>query len=681
MVPRINIAIAKNRVYTEAKAKARAKGKNYAEAQHYAETKAEAWSEATIASVKALSPLATDCLRLSMHFFYPIQQCAQQVYHTAIPLSPTSSQLQKSCLQTVIDNQLSQVTAFSGAPDTWGSLLRTIDVRPRQLTCIATTAQKIVVACEHIVHTYDAVTFVFQQSICAPETVTQICGSPDGSILFFEHYLSVTMWDVQTGGLIHTFTTQSEINNMAVSTTGNHVACSLSGGSIVFWNIHTKEEGKGFGDGQPVVSIYWLSNLELAVATQKSLYIRNVIDGETMGRFSVPGRVWGMVYLEDRGEFLVGTSQPSSRVGQGELSFFIRCQQPTLKAEELKLLRWKFVNLGQSPTHSGPLLSPLRVGEEVTCITPAGGAQIFNTRSYHWTNNPPLLGAATSIAVSLNRNLVVQTKDFIQIFSTDILRSGETHSGVQPSHIYPLGEKHIVCLLKPNRHLTILELETLRKLRRRDKSSLRSLLADQSAALGRGLVAEFGVSVVVELWRSGAPLPEWTEVGDKSAPLSGLSPKHTRVATVHSSPRREVRVQDLKTGKTLAKLPLSHDEFGAGEVYDLVFNTETMFYLKIDRPGWHVQIPHEIITSPSGRYSCKITRGEPEHLSEPRIKPPYTLDVNYEWVVDAESRKICWISPGNVRRGDGGHFWAGLSLVMVGDDGVVRKLTFKEPVL
>ena len=32
-----------------------------------------------------------------------------------------------------------------------------------------------------------------------------------------------------------------------------------------------------------------------------------------------------------------------------------------------------------------------------------------------------------------------------------------------------------------------------------------------------------------------------------------------------------------------------------------------------------------------------------------------------------------------LRRGDGSHFWSGLSLVMVRDDGVVRKLTFKDP--
>jgi WD40 repeat protein len=197
--------------------------------------------------VKALTlslDLATDCLRLSMHFFHPIQQCAQQVYHTALPLSPTSSQLRNSYLQSVADDHLSHVVAFSGAPDTWGLLLRTINIRPRQLTCIATSAQRIVAACEDVVDIYDAVTFVLRQSLRAPETVTKILGSPDGSTLFFAHSHSVTMWDIQTGGLTHSFTTQSTITDIGISTTGDHIACGSSDGPVAFWNIHTKEEGK-----------------------------------------------------------------------------------------------------------------------------------------------------------------------------------------------------------------------------------------------------------------------------------------------------------------------------------------------------------------------------------------------------------------------------------------------------
>jgi len=227
--------------------------------------------------------------------------------------------------------------------------------------------------------------------------------------------------------------------------------------------------------------------------------------------------------------------------------------------------------------------------------------------------------------------------------------------------------------------------ETLQELFPEDDTSpLDPLLADQEASarasFGRGLVAQFGASVVVQAWRSGTSLPEWAETADDDPPLCGWSPKHPWLVMVNaSSPQPEVRIKDVEDGIILARLSLDRADFGTGEVYDLTFDSETRFYLKVDGPGWHIQIPYDILPLPSAEYPHTIIKGEPVPLPTSRAKPPYTLDANCEWVIDGGSRKICWISPGNVRRGNGGHFWAGLSLVMVGDDGVVRKLTFKEP--
>jgi len=257
-----------------------------------------------------------------------------------------------------------------------------------------------------------------------------------------------------------------------------------------------------------------------------------------------------------------------------------------------------------------------------------------------------------------------------------------TRDVVHLSYIYPLGGNHIVCV-QPTRSLTILELETLQTLRHKnDTTLLKTLLTDQPpstrSSFIHGPATELGVPVVIEAWRSGNPLPEWTESTNGDGPLSRLSPKCTRIVMVYGSPRREVQVKDAKDGIILTNLPLD-DNLAAGEVYDLTFDSEIRFHLKIDRPGRHIQVPYDITTSPSGRYPHAITKGEPIPLLEPRKTLPYTLDVNFEWVFDAKSRKICWIPPGNIRRGSGGHFWAGLSLVMAGDDGVVRKLSFKEP--
>jgi WD40 repeat protein len=144
----------------------------------------------------------------------------------------------------------------------------------------------------------------------------------------------MTMWDVQMGGLTHIFTAQPEVTDITVSMVGDHIACCLSDGSTTFWNINIKIEGKdfgddegseddeddedfedsegfenskglgngkGFGDGKPVVAIHWVSPLEFVVVTQGIVYICNIMTGKTSDDFSVPGHVWGMVYLENMG--------------------------------------------------------------------------------------------------------------------------------------------------------------------------------------------------------------------------------------------------------------------------------------------------------------------------------------------------------------------------------------------
>ena len=665
---------AKVPVQAETEILAEAKAKIQLDIQALALAKAEI--KAIILMAAPLYDLATDYLRLSMHFFHPIQQCAQQVYHSALPLSPTSSQL-RPYLQNCTDKQLSPVVAFSGAPDTWGLLLRTIDIRPRQLTAITTSLLGIIAACEEIVNIYDAVTFVLQQSLHVPEPVTKIQDSLDGSTLFFAHSTSVTMWDIQTGGLIHTFTTKSKINDFVVSMQGGQIACGLSDGSIVFWDIHSKEEEKRLGNSQPIMAIHWLLPTEVLIATQNSIYVCAIAADICWDSLATPGLIYGMVHLADRHEFLVGTSKPGAGVDQTYIFKSIEYTRGCLHLNAPPEL--------EPPGLESPqqLMRPMRVGNKIASITSPNGVQLFDADSYNWINSPSLLDAATSLAVSLNRNLVAQTKDSIQIFSLDVLETGKARDSVHPSHVYPLGDKRIVCV-QPNSYFTILELQTLQELRPGDDTSLPgSSVTSQPpsirASVGRGPVTELGVPAVMQAWKSGTPLPKWTEAADEDELLGGLFPNHIWIVRVYDSPRNELLVKGAEDGVILARAPLEHGDMGMGKVYDLTFDSETKFHLKAEGPGWHVQTPYDIIASPSGEYSHTIERGEPILLSKPREKPPFTLDENCEWITDAESRRICWISPGNLRRGNGGHFWAGLSLVMLGDDGVVRKLTMREP--
>ena len=214
------------------------------------------------------------------------------------------------------------------------------------------------------------------------------------------------------------------------------------------------------------------------------------------------------------------------------------------------------------------------------------------------------------------------------------------------SHVYPLGETHIICVLQPSGLLALLELKTLRE----------ACLTDDTSSLR---------SPFTEKWRLSTLLSEWKEPGE-GVPLGGLSPNFTWIVKVSGSPRR-LRIGDARNGTTFMNIAITHDEFEKGEAYGITFSSETRFYIKVDGPGRHIQIPCDIVVLSPEDGQHGITMGNPELISEPRAIPPYTLDANCEWVLDAESRKICWISPGDIRRGRGGHFWAGLSsLVMVG---------------
>ena len=633
---------------------------------------------------------------MTIYFFYPIQQCAQQIHHTAFPLLPLTS-LDRLDLE---EHDRTHISDFLGAPSDWGMLLTTISVGPRRPTAIAAFAEKIAIAYEDVVNIYDAVTFVLEQSLRTPQSVTRIRGSTDGSFLYSTHTRSVALWDIQTGGLIDTFHTQSGIDDTVVSHTDGHIACRLSDGSVVFRNGRTKNEDS-FQIDQPVVTICWLPPgkpavrttklppAELAIATKNEVYTVDIDTGSTSTIARAHDTVWGMAVLgSDR--LIVGTSKPGA-AGERELcslSPFTRRQQSNWNREPYPLKK------GLQPTFRGPLTSPMAVGEKIVCITPPNGVQVFNTPAppnvvqgfdtpdLNWTEYPFLLQKAKSLAESLDRNLVVQTEDSVQIFSFKVL-TGEPNWGTGVlSHVYPLGEKHAVCL-RIDRRLTIIELETLKSLEPGvDSSSLVSSLmkSSTSASCSRGLVAEFGISMVVRSWRTLAPLPRWAEGAEGDTLLGGLSPTCTLNATLYSLPRRELRVNAAENGTTLAMLRLEDDgPAGTGVPYDLAFDSETRFYLKVDAPGYHLKITYDIITSPSGQYPCTIKQGEPVPLSQPRTAPPYTLDVNLEWVLDGQSRKICWIPPDVMRRGSGGHFWAGASLVMFGSDGVVRKLSFKDP--
>jgi WD40 repeat protein len=199
-----------------------------------------------------LPDLAMDCIRFTLHFFRPIQMSAQHIYRTALPLSPETSTLRlQFCRSHPEEKWTTRQMSSSSLYARWGGVLRTIKAESGRFTHMAVAGQRIAAVCgDNTVNVYDAVTGVLRLTLKAPQRVINVVGSPDGSVLFCAHqrFHEITLWDMQTGGLIHTFTMKSEIRDIAVSLTGRYLASCSHDGTLEFWDVERRCEGSRFWD-------------------------------------------------------------------------------------------------------------------------------------------------------------------------------------------------------------------------------------------------------------------------------------------------------------------------------------------------------------------------------------------------------------------------------------------------
>jgi WD40 repeat protein len=253
-------------------------------------------------STSDLEASANEYFRFTMHFFPLIQQSAPHIYHSALPLSPESS-----IFRTMSLSQKTQIFGFYGGPDNWGPVLRTIKGTPRGFVCMTivghgSTARIAAAGSDGTVYIYGSVTGALRLSLSPPHPTQTITGSLDGSILFCTHRggPSITLWDIQTGGLVHTFTLATEATDTAVSMNGRYLACGLSDTTVDIWEVANRTAGPALWSGSPITCLCWLAPEErLMVAVGASVYIRDITAGGIVIRsFNMEYQVCGAVYSQ-----------------------------------------------------------------------------------------------------------------------------------------------------------------------------------------------------------------------------------------------------------------------------------------------------------------------------------------------------------------------------------------------
>jgi WD40 repeat protein len=630
-----------------------------------------------------LSDLTTDCLRFTLHFFRPIQMSAQHIYHTALPLSPETSFLR----QQVFGSNSGEDWTTRQAPSSslsarWGGVLRTIKAESGRFTHVTVAGQRIAAVCEdNTVNVYDAVTGVLRLTLRAPQRVTKVAGSSDGSILFCAHqrFHEITLWDMQTGGLIHTFTTKSEVNDIVISSTGRYLGSSFDG-TFEFWDVEGRCEGSRFSANRIVCACWLEPEDHVALGFKKTVVVLEITTGKTLHTFPVDTGLHtervGIAYSAGQHRLAVlVTSETRSRI----VIIDIRTGLTSVWTLLPDVVSFAFSSNG----------------DQVVCASGTGDLRFFNPTipTPQWYNFPGYLELIYSISLLRSGHLVVNSGDSIQLLATEYAQPPSSSADLGISQIYSLDNGRAISVSPNSRPVaSLLDMETMKT------------LAEYSIGLDgqapwRIICASVDRSIAILTFQRalkmqviGSVSPKWEQPLSNSALSGALSPDGEKFITVAREARGwKLCVRRVSDGEILGFILQR-----AGAPKDASFTSDTQFYVEYEVRD-HVEgaLVLAAASASSGvqfntkhrhaartiRITFTLTPGF-GILELERSDPPaslYRLDENLEWVVDAKSRRVCWLPPGYISGIEDGYFFVGSSIVMAGEDGILRKLTFREP--
>jgi WD40 repeat protein len=174
-----------------------------------------------------------------LEHFDTIHNSPSQIYHSALPLSPSSSWLYKYYATELIG----EVKVVKGPPAGWGICSRkvTLDEGPHVLACWKDT---IAVGLESSNITLLSAITGSQMAVLSGHTggVGSLAFSSDGTLLVSgSSDKTLKLWDIQTGGVVKTFLGHtSQVCSVSISADCTTIA-SGSDGTICLWYIQTGE--------------------------------------------------------------------------------------------------------------------------------------------------------------------------------------------------------------------------------------------------------------------------------------------------------------------------------------------------------------------------------------------------------------------------------------------------------
>lgn len=183
----------------------------------------------------------------------------------------------------------------------------------------------------------------------------------------------------------------------------------------------------------------------------------------------------------------------------------------------------------------------------------------------------------------------------------------------------------------------------------------------------------YGRGTHLEMWRFGDKSPMWMEFLLGRKLVGGISPSGSRLVVMDDDGSRSiVWVWNTGSGEREAV-----DRVGSpwpAHPLEIRFESEDEFFSHHD--SCHISFVISLSKRGSSSPSHSVIRREQLPLAE-WSQRYYDVDNAREWVVYS-SKRICWIPLGFIGSAEHSYCWAGNMLVMVGQDGVLRKFTLRD---
>ena len=248
---------------------------------------------------------ADDSEHLILEYFDVIRDSPSHIYHSALPLSPSSSWLRK-CYEAEVAGE---VRVPLGLPDRWDACSRTIYLEGTP-KAFAYCGDTIAVGIGSNVVLLDPITGIRASVLSGHEdTVESLSSSLDGRLLLSRsHGDIVKLWDIQTGGVIRTLDHKTSAYSASISPDGTTIALGTWNGVILLWDVRTwkcHSIGTGQVGAVKVIEFSPIDSKRLLSSSRNGTVCWWNIDGHRIG-ISYEGEdgVEGLAYALDGTRFV-----------------------------------------------------------------------------------------------------------------------------------------------------------------------------------------------------------------------------------------------------------------------------------------------------------------------------------------------------------------------------------------